>query len=324
MGSGDRLQRAQGRATSVPPVRALLAVLAVVAVPLTADARAAAATSSSQYPIQAEFTAAGPYATTNSVVTQNGSATYDVYYPKDYSKVGFLSPIITWGSGTDAIPSMYTTLLSHLASYGFTVIATTLENTGSGLQIDQAAHYLVQQNATAGSPFDGHLDIHHVAAVGHSQGATGVVRAASADPELITAVMTFSLPSPLDSLSNPDCPTAADCTAHPNLLKQPIFLLSTIGPEDELVDPPLNAQLEYTMVPGHAVMGVILLSGGTFADHNSIQDVSAGGHPASEIGYATAWLEFALRGNLRAAQAFMGSKAELLRNKNWAFSAEKK
>jgi hypothetical protein len=33
--------------------------------------------------------------------------------------------------------------LSHLASYGFTVIASTLPNTGSGNEIDAAAHYLV-------------------------------------------------------------------------------------------------------------------------------------------------------------------------------------
>ena len=34
-------------------------------------------------------------------------------------------------------------LLRHLASYGFTVIASTLPNTGSGREIDAAAHYLV-------------------------------------------------------------------------------------------------------------------------------------------------------------------------------------
>ena len=40
-------------------------------------------------------------------------------------------------------------LLSHLASYGFTVIASTLPNTGSGNEIDAAAHYLVAQNGVA-------------------------------------------------------------------------------------------------------------------------------------------------------------------------------
>src|SRR5438445_653802 len=94
-------------------------------------------------PIEATYATAGPYATTTATVS-DGSDTviYDIYRPSDYAALGFSSPIITWGNGTNATPDMYSTLLGHFASYGFTVIASTLANTGSGKEIDAAAHYL--------------------------------------------------------------------------------------------------------------------------------------------------------------------------------------
>jgi hypothetical protein len=58
--------------------------------------------------------------------------------------------------------------LGHLASYGFSVIGTTSRETGSGVEIGDAAHYLVTQAGTAGSVFYGNLDVNRVAAVGHS------------------------------------------------------------------------------------------------------------------------------------------------------------
>ncbi len=85
---------------------------------------------------------------------------------------------------------MVSTLLGDLASYGFTVIASASGWTGSGTQIDAAAHYLSAQDTTVGSVFYHKLDAHKVAAIGHSQGAGGAVRAATHDPALITAVLT--------------------------------------------------------------------------------------------------------------------------------------
>jgi len=44
-------------------------------------------------------------------------------------------------------------LLSHLASYGLTVIASTSPTTGSGSQIDAAARDLLAQDGRPGSVF---------------------------------------------------------------------------------------------------------------------------------------------------------------------------
>jgi predicted dienelactone hydrolase len=146
--------RARGlTASRGPRVAAVLAATLLLGT-LTGAARQPAPS----YPVQAAFTPAGPYATTTGTVTDaGGTAIYDLFYPANYAALGFKSPIVTWGNGTNATPAQVSVLLSHLASYGFTVIASTLPNTGSGNEIDTAAHYLVTQNSAVGSVFRGHL-----------------------------------------------------------------------------------------------------------------------------------------------------------------------
>jgi pimeloyl-ACP methyl ester carboxylesterase len=257
------------------------------------------------------------------VTDASGTAIYDLFYPSSYAALGFKSPVVTWGNGTGGTPGRVSTLLSHLASYGFTVIASTLPNTGSGHEIDAAAHYLVAEDSAAGSVFHGHLDVHDVAAVGHSQGATGAVRAATNDPALIKTVLTFSLPNPIWAASNPDCPTAADCTANPAALTQPVFFISTYGFWDSIIASPATERAFYLSTTVHAALGIIVASDGKLADHASIQNTADGGNPGGFLGYATAWLEYQLRGNATAAGAFTGAHPELVSNINWPGSATK-
>jgi len=276
------------------------------------------------YPVQAAFAAPGPYATTTGMVTDaSGTAIYDLFYPGNYAALGFTSPIVTWGNGTGESPAQVSTLLSHLASYGFTVIASTLPNTGSGNEIDAAAHYLVTQDGNAASVFHGHLNVNEVAAVGHSQGATGAVRAATNDPALVKTVMTFSEPNRFWAAPNPDCPTVADCTADPAALTQPVFFISTYGFWDSIIASPATERAYFHSTSVHAALGIILTSDGKLADHASIQDTAYGGNPGGFLGYATAWLEYQLRGNATAAAAFTGPHPELVSNPNWPGSAVK-
>jgi pimeloyl-ACP methyl ester carboxylesterase len=246
-----------------------------------------------------------------------------VFRPADYAQLGFKSPIVTWGNGTGAVPTDYTTLLSHFASYGFTVIATTLPNTGSGREIDAAARYLVKANSTAGTVFALHLDVQAVAAVGHSQGATGAVRAANMDTRLIRSVMTFSLPALALSAPNPDCAVKTDCEYRLNRVTQPIFFIATHGPVDALITDPANERADFRSIRGRAAVGLISLSEGRMADHASVEDSDLGGNPEDELGYATAWLEYTLLANKVAAAAFSGRHPELVFDSNWPGSMVK-
>jgi len=312
-----------GRRTVVTGRRAGAAALsaALLVGPLMGVAAAAPAIS---YPVQAAYTPTGPYATATGVVTSaSGQVIDDLYYPGNYSALGFQSPIVTWGDGTDATPAMVSVLLRHLASYGFTVIAPTLANTGSGNEIDAAAHYLVTQDSVPGSVFAGHLDVGEVAAAGVSQGAGGAVRAATNDPALIRTVLTFSLPNTFWVGPNPDCPTAADCMYNPAALTQPVFFISTHGPLDSIIASPATEQAFFASTTVHAALGIIRNSDGRPADHNSVQDPAYGGNPDGELGYATAWLEYQLRHSATAAAAFTGPHPELLSNPNWPGSARR-
>jgi hypothetical protein len=291
-------------------------LMAAVTATLTGAARQPA------FPVQAAFSAPGPYATTTGTATA-GTAAYDLYYPSSYAALGFQSPIVTWGNGTGGSPAQVSVLLRHLASYGFTVIASTLPNTGSGNEIDAAARYLVTQNGVAASVYHDRLDTGEVAAVGTSQGATGAVRAGTNDPALIKTVMTFSLPNSVWSGPNPDCPTAADCTSNPSALTQPVFFVSTYGFWDSIIASPATEKAYFLSTSVHAALGIILTSDGKLADHTSIQDAAVGGNPGGFLGYATAWLEYQLRGNATAAGAFTGPHPELLSNINWPGSAVK-
>src|SRR5690349_13968838 len=302
------------------------ALMAALTASLTGAARQPAQASQpfTLYPVQAAFASPGPYATTTGTVTDSsGTVIYDVYRPSNYAALGFTSPIVTWGNRTRASPAKVSDLLGHPASDGFTVIASTLPNTGSGNEIDAAAHYPVTQNGVTTSVFHGHLNTGEVASVGTSQGATGAVRAATNDPALIKTVMTFSLPNSVWSGPNSDCPTAADCTSDPAALTRPVFFISTYGFWDSIIASPATEKAYFNSTSVHAALGVILTSDGKLADHTSIQNAAVGGNPGGFFGYATAWLEYQLRGNATAAGAFSGPHPELLSNINWPGSAVK-
>jgi hypothetical protein len=300
-------------------VAAALSAAALMLATLTGAARQPAVSD----PVQAAFTPPGPYGTATGTVTNaSGTAIYDLFYPSDYAALGFQSPIVTWGNGTGGTPAAVSVFLRHLASYGFTVIASTLPDTGSGNQIDAAAHYLVTQDSVPASVFHGHLNTTEVAAVGLSQGATGAVRATTNDPALIKTVMTFSLPNPIWSAPNPDCATAADCTAHPAALTRPVFFISTHGFWDSIIASPATEKAFFLSTSVHAALGIIRTSGGKPADHASIENPPTG-NPGGFLGYATAWLEYQLRDNISAAAAFTGAHPELVSNTNWPGSATK-
>lgn len=300
-----------------------LRVAAALSAPLMLAALTGAARQPLSYPVQAAFTPPGPYATATGTVTNaSGTAIYDLFYPSHYAALGFKSPIVTWGNGTGGTPAGVSVFLRHLASYGFTVIASTLPNTGSGKEIDAAARYLVAQDSVTGSVFRGHLNVNEVAAAGVSQGATGAVRATTNDPALIKTVMTFSEPNPVWAAPNPDCPTAADCTAHPAALTRPVFFISTHGFWDSIIASPATEKAFFLSTSVHAALGIILNSDGKPADHASIGNPPMG-NPGGFLGYATAWLEYQLRGNVTAAGAFTGAHPELVSNTNWPGSATK-
>ena len=136
-------------------------------------------------------------------------------------------------------------------------------------------------------------------------------------------MLAFSLPDTFWVGANPGCPSRTDCLPDPAALTQPVFFISTHGPFDAVIAGPAAERAFYHSTTVHAALGIIRTSDGRKADHNSIENTADGGNPGGELGYATAWLEYQLRGDATAAGAFTGAHPELVSNTNWPGSATK-
>jgi len=70
---------------------------------------------------------------------------------------------------------------------------------------------------------------------------------------------------------NPDCPTAADCTAHPAALTRPVFFISTYGFSGSIIASPATEKAFFPSISVHAALGIILSSDGKPADRTPIE-----------------------------------------------------
>jgi pimeloyl-ACP methyl ester carboxylesterase len=249
--------------------------------------------------IESYYRVAGPW----TVATADVGTAYKLFYPADLGGGGFRHPIITWGNGTNAVPSQYSGVLNQLASWGFAVVASTDKTTGTGSEMLDAARYLVDRNADPASVFYGKLDVTKVGAVGHSQGAGGSVNTATKSDGLITSVVPISLPAP-GLVGSGDKFFVDQLTC-------PVLFLS--GSNDWLISPHSAVQGYYNAVPGAAAKAMLKGAG-----HNTIQG-SGGGF----LGYLTAWLMYTLQGDSTARGAFVGSPPEIDTNTSWENAAQK-
>ncbi|HWL44768.1 MAG TPA: hypothetical protein VNQ73_17635 [Ilumatobacter sp.] len=241
--------------------------------------------------------------TTSFTDTATGYA-FQVRYPSTLGNGGTRHPLVTWGNGSDAVPSQYNGLLDHLASWGFVVVASTSTQTGTGAEILAGARAMVAADADPASPFFGTIDTGNVAAVGHSQGAGGSVRASIAGSDLITTTVPIALPAQIWVSKPADAYDVTQLTA-------PVFFVG--GSLDLLISSALVNVGYYHQVPGAAAVAML-----RWADHNTIQ-----GTGGRFLGYITAWLRYQLAGDPVAATAFTGATPEFRTNSAWAWQFAK-
>ena len=298
-------------------------------------AGAATAANNPTKPIEQKYFATGPH----SVLTMKTAAgcdskgdACDIWYPADLGSTPY--PIIAWANGSASTPvasSTYTYFLTHLASWGFVVIATEDGTTGVGQTVLDSIAYLKAQNTTSGSIFDGKLNTTHVGVMGHSQGATGAANAMlhgnkSVPGSILTAV-TIELPAQEWCSSSINCLATADLTA---ATQGSIFYVA--GSADTLLAPntqsgaapPLNSETAYYNATPSAVVKVKAIIIGP--NHNDVE-----GNPncpaglffctsgvTGYLGYTTAWMMWKLSGATDGEPAFRATTGEIFtETTNW-------
>lgn len=255
------------------------------------------------YPIEAYYSSAGLWAISTGTYTGASGNIYDLFYPTQLGAGGFKHPILTWGNGSFGMPSYYPGVLHQLASWGFVIIASISETTGTGNEMLSGAQDMVNLNSDPSSMFYNTLNTDAVGAFGHSQGAGGTIRATVNSGGLIKTALPICLPAPY-WVSQPDTFNVAQLTA-------PVLFLG--GSNDLLISPPWTLLEYFIEVPGATAM--LVLNG---ADHLTIQ-----GNGGGYLGYLTAWLMYQLQSDQYARGAFVGDPPEANTNPNWSWQAEK-
>jgi hypothetical protein len=227
-----------------------------------------------------DFTVDGPLTATSA---DNTSVSCTIFQPTVLGTNGCLNPVIVWGNGTFNTPSNYTALFDHFATHGFIVAAADTSNAGSGMEMLACLSYILSQNTTSGSPFEGHIDTNHIASSGYSQGGAGCL-AAGEDPRF-TTVLAVS-PYIVISLGSYDPSTYAAAQIHP------LFMIS--GSADTVATPSTNQQPIFNTAP-------VPIFWATHAGSTHFEVLSNGG---AYNGPMTAWFRWKLMGDPNAKQWF--------------------
>ena len=301
----------------------------IIAVTILGLNRFAFAANPPNYPtgaIELKYYAAGPWAVTSTVgqaCCDSLGHKFDLFYPSNLGANGFHHPILTWGNGSFGSPQDVKLFLTHMASWGFVVIATEDPTTGLGQTILDAAKFLINANANSTSIFYHKLNTSEVGAFGHSQGAGGAINAMVKSGGTIKTVMPIEFPSRIW------CTYGSKCADPKNLTSGSIFLID--GSADAISPPtqPLwvpgeqSIAVAYNAVPASVVKVKGTLKGPNHNDITGQPSCHQAKWPCENglygyLGYPTAWMMAELQGDAYAKGAFVAGTGEIFsETQNW-------
>jgi predicted dienelactone hydrolase len=230
------------------------------------------------------------------LLTADVPAIYSFAAGRDAKVADGAFPVVLFSHGFAGIRQQSTFLTAHLASYGMIVVApehpsrdllNVLGGTMSGNRTDsvddllQSLDLIIAAGSDPTSPFNGHVDGDHVAALGHSAGG-GTALGAAADPRVDGYVSMSSGVFRASSGTNAtSTSSAASTTVAAPLPDKPSFFLGGsvdgIAPVEQVTRPAFEA------VGSPSLLWVI-----TGAGHNAFDDFCTFGNGQGIIGVALA------------------------------------
>ncbi|MFC4145637.1 alpha/beta hydrolase family protein [Micromonospora mangrovi] len=195
---------------------AAAAALALVP-PASAQAAPAGTTAGPAGAVAADPSAPGahPAGYVDTTVSAAGrSFSARIYYPASTAGSGQpvaagRFPVIAFGHGFLQGVSKYQSTMSHLATWGFIVVAPTSQggfspdHSAFADDLNAALTWTVTQDTTSGSRFAGHVDGNRLGLSGHSMGGGASILAAARNPKVVTVANLAA------AETNPSAKTAA-------------------------------------------------------------------------------------------------------------------
>ncbi len=242
----------------------------------------AGAGAGSTLPPITDYTQAGPFATTTTESNVGPGAGYTIFRPDPLGANGFLHSPVVFGPGIMTSPSMYNTLLTHLATHGFVTICVNAltgnpANTGNDEAMRTGLDWLIAQNSEPGI-YRGVLAVDRAVTMGYSLGATASVRLSSYPP-IATTVAIHGHDTSGDPLG-------------------PVLLLT--GTQDVIND--VRSTLS-TLDEAPAMLAALPIG-----HLNVLSELSATGRYIAPI---TAWLRYWVNGDDDAKRFFWGADCEM-------------
>jgi hypothetical protein len=253
-------------------------------------AGAAGTAAGSAWPSVTDFSAAGPFKTMQESAE---AADCTIFRPSTLGEQGRRHPVVIWGNGTGSNPQQVSGLLTNLASHGVVVSAANTSNAGSGQEMLACLDYILKQNTSKGSAYEGKIDPDKVGASGWSQGGNGTLQAGK-DPRVIATA--------------PVCPyrnLGGDSASAEKAQHAPMFQVS--GGSDNLASKANHQEPVFNNSTCPIIWGE--LSGAT---HMEITGANNG-----MIGPITAWYRYKLMGDAEAGKLFKKDTCLLCKDSNW-------
>jgi predicted dienelactone hydrolase len=225
------------------------------------------------------------------LLTGNAPATYSYAAGRDAKVADGKFPVVLFSHGFTGIRVQSTFLTAHLASWGMIVVAPehpsrdltgVLGATASGDLADsvddllKSLELITAAGTDSASPFNGHVDSDHVAAVGHSAGG-GTVLGAAADPR-VKGYVSMASGVLLGRGGSGSTTTSVDPASLPN---KPSFFLG--GSVDAVVPFDTVTKPSFDLVPSPSLLWEIDGVG-----HNGFDDFCTFGNGTGIIGVAEA------------------------------------
>lgn len=227
-------------------------------------------------------------------------------------------PVMVWAHGGCALdnPRMYG-FLETIASHGFLTITTRVAVAPAAGERSRQANandlkagidWATQENARAGSPLRGRIDLQQVAAMGQSCGGILAI-AAGLDPRVRTIGVFNSGVDPPNPQGPPSDRPTIDSLKD---LKGSVLLVD--GRERDFMQ--LRARATFDAL-GH----VPVFYGSRHAGGHLMSFYHAGGGEMANV--AASWLRWQLKGDREAARLFVGAQCGLCTNPLWDAAAKR-